>query len=230
MYSPYINISGKSAKCVQSTKLLGLHLMENLSWSDHANFVVGKLSSAVFMVNSLRATVDDKCVKMVYYAHAYSAMQYGIIFWGCSTAALNTVFVAQKRLVRAMAGERYWPSPVPFASARPLFERLSLLPVYSIYLLESCKFVRSFPKYFTRNRDVHGYNTRRRNDLHVPAQTLALSRSDPHACMANLYNLLPISLKAERRYSVFQKRLKALVYDQRFYDYSEFLAFVNGHI
>jgi hypothetical protein len=58
MYSPYINISGKSEKCVQSTKLLGLHLMENLSWSDHANFVVGKLSSTVFMVNSLRATVD----------------------------------------------------------------------------------------------------------------------------------------------------------------------------
>jgi hypothetical protein len=63
------------------------------------------------------------------------------------------------------------------------------------------------------NRDV---NTRRRNDLHVPAQTLALSRSDPHACKANLYSLLPVSLKAERRYSVFQKRLKALVYDQRF--------------
>jgi hypothetical protein len=63
----------------------------------------------------------------------------------------------------------------------------------------------------------------------IQHQTLALSRSDPHACMANLYNLLPVSLKAERRYSVFQKRLKALVYDQRFYDYSEFLAFVNGH-
>jgi hypothetical protein len=100
----------------------------------------------------------------------------------------------------------------------------------SIYLLESCKFFRSFPKYLTRNRDVHGYNTRRRNDLHVPAQTLALSRSDPPACMATLYNLLPVSLKAERRYSVFQKRLKSLIYDQRFYDDSEFLAFVNGHI
>jgi hypothetical protein len=36
----------------------------------------------------------------------------GIIFWGCSTAALNTVFVAQKRLVWAMAGGRYWPSSV----------------------------------------------------------------------------------------------------------------------
>jgi hypothetical protein len=39
------------------------------------------------------------------YALAYFAMQYGIIFWGCSTAAFNTVFVAQKRLIRAMAGE-----------------------------------------------------------------------------------------------------------------------------
>jgi hypothetical protein len=58
--------------------------MENLSWSDHANFVVGKLSSAVFMVNSLRATVNDKCVKMVYYAQCL----FGYAIWNYSLGML----------------------------------------------------------------------------------------------------------------------------------------------
>jgi exonuclease III len=225
--SPYVNISGKSVECVQSAKLLGLYLMENLSWADHGNHVIGKLSSAVFMVNSLRKSVDDKYIKMVYYAHAYSAMQYGVIFWGCSPSVLNAVFVAQKRVVRAMAGERFWPGPVPLCSARPLFKKLNLLPVFSIYLLESCKFVRSFPKYFGRNRGLHEHDTRRRNDLHVPAQSTAFSKSSPHVCMVNLYNLLPASLKNESQFTVFLKRLKSLVYNQRFYDFAEFEAYVT---
>jgi hypothetical protein len=123
----------------------------------------------------------------------------------------------------------FWPSPVPFCSARPLFEKLEILPVFSIYLLECCKFVRGFPKYFAKNRDIHDYDTRQRNDLYMPAQTSALSRKNPHSCMAGLYNLLPVSLKREARYTVFLKRLRAFVYEQRFYNYSEYLAYVSGH-
>jgi hypothetical protein len=122
---------------------------------------------------------------------------------------LNAVFVAQKCLIRANAGERFWPSPVPFCSARPMFEKLDLLPVFSIDLLKCCKFVRVCvrePSYFVRNRDVHDHNAWWRNDLYVSAQSFALSKN-PHSCMANLYNLLPVFLKIETRYNVFLKRL-----------------------
>jgi hypothetical protein len=35
-------------------------------------------------------------------------MQYGIVFWGASEAALHGVFVAQNKLVRyCLAGERF---------------------------------------------------------------------------------------------------------------------------
>jgi hypothetical protein len=61
----------------------------------------------------------------VYYA--YSFMTYGITFWGTSEAALRSVFVAQKRLVRALAGERYWPTKEPLCASRPLCELLNLL-------------------------------------------------------------------------------------------------------
>jgi hypothetical protein len=70
------------------------------------------------------------------------------LIFSSGTPILQDVFIAQKRLVRALAGERYWPADVPLCSARPLFERLQLLPSFSIYLLEACKFFRQYPHYF----------------------------------------------------------------------------------
>jgi len=68
--------------------------------------------------------------------------------------------------------------PVPVCSARPLFVRFNLLPVFSILLLESYKFVRKFPKYFVNTRDVHDHDTRGRinNEIYVLPQTLEFSQ------------------------------------------------------
>jgi hypothetical protein len=62
---------------------------------------------------------------------------------GCSEAVLKTsVFVAQKRLIRALAGKRaVLPADSSFCSTRPLLDKLDLLPIYSHYLFEACKFV-----------------------------------------------------------------------------------------
>jgi hypothetical protein len=97
------------------------------------------------MISSLMKRLDQKYLLMVYYAYSY--MQYVINFWGCSAAVLKAVFVAQKqRLVRTLAGERYWPADSPLCSARPLFDKLDLLPIYSLYLLEAGKFIHKHPQ------------------------------------------------------------------------------------
>jgi hypothetical protein len=89
-----------------------------------------------------------------------------------------------------------------------------------------------FDAYFTLslfisvNKDVHAYNTRQRDDLYVSSHTLFLSKSNPHACMANLYNMLPVSLKNEQSIKLYLKMLKAFVYEDKFYDFAEFKAFV----
>ena len=147
-------------------------------------------------------------------------MQYGVIFWGSSKSVLHNVFIAQKRLVRALAGERYWPADVPLCSARPLFERLELLPVFSIYLLEACKFVRKHSHYFRTASVVHSYETRRRNNVYVDT----LSLHSPYSCMMRLYNSLPGNVKAEKNYLKFVKILRKFVYARRFYSMDEYLS------
>jgi hypothetical protein len=44
--------------------------------------------------------------------------------------------------------------------------------------------------------------------------------------MANLYNMLPVSLKNEQSIKLYLKMLKAFVYEHKFYDFAEFEAFV----
>jgi hypothetical protein len=61
--------------------------------------------------------------------------------------------------------------------------------------------------YLKNNKDVHAYNTWRRDDLYVSSHSLSLSKSNPHACMANLYNMLPVSLKSEQSVKLYLKRV-----------------------
>lgn len=133
------------------------------------------------------------------------------------------MFVAQKALVRALAGEDYLPGPTPPCSAKPLFKKYNLLPVFCIYLMESCKFVRKFPHYFVKTREVHAYSTREKSDLYVPVQTCAISEQNPLICVSRLYNNLPANIREETRFREFQASLRKFVYHHKFYDESEYL-------
>lgn len=226
--SPLVTVGGNSVCCMEVTKFLGLYVTETLNWNEHADHVIGKLHSAVFMVNSLLKIVDEKTLLSVYYALAQSVIQYGIVIWGCSEQARELVFVAQKRLLRAMAGERYWPGLTPVCSARPLFRKFNILPVFSIFLLESCLFVRKFPHYFVRTNDVHQYATRGKCDLYLPVQTAAICRQNPLICASRLYNELPVSIRVEWRFPRFVTLMKEFVHRHNFYDEQEFFSLQNS--
>jgi len=221
-FSPYLPVAGKSVACLSTTKLLGMYVSDNFSWQAHADYVIGKLESAVFLMSSLLKIVRLKELLLVYYAYSYSIMQYGIVFWGASEAALKSVFVAQKKLLRCLAGERYWPAQERLCSCRPLFERLDLLPVFSIYLLECCKFARAHPGYFQRTADVHSHDTRHKAELFVGVCSLQISRLNPAICVPQLYNALPQEIRSIRAYKKYVAALRKFVYERKFYSAKEF--------
>ena len=225
--SPYVSLSGKSIACLSTTKLLGLYISDNFSWQAHADYVVGRLESAVFLVSNLLKVVSKRELRVVYHAYSYSIMQYGIIFWGSSESALRAVFVAQKKLVRCLAGERYWPAQEPLCSCRPLFERLELLPVFSIYLFECCKFARRHPDYFRRTDDVHPHDTRHKAELFVGACSLQISRLNPAVSVPRMYNALPSEIRDIQVFEKFVTRLRKFLYAQRFYSAAEYFDFVR---
>jgi hypothetical protein len=227
-FSPYVPLDGSSIACVSTTKLLGLHVCDNFSWQVHADYVTGKLESAVFLMSNLLKIVRLQELLLVYYAYSYSIMQYGVVFWGASEAAMQGVFVAQKKLVRCLAGERYWPALERLCSCRPLFARLKLLPVFSIYLLECCKFARAHPGYFQRTAEVHSHDTRHKAELFVGACSLRISQLNPAVCVPKLYNALPERIRSICVYNKFVNALRKFVYEHRFYSVQEYFDAVGA--
>jgi hypothetical protein len=60
-------------------KFLGLITDTTLSWKDHINYLVTKLSAASYSIQTLSVVMTQESLKMIYFAYVHSVMSYGII-------------------------------------------------------------------------------------------------------------------------------------------------------
>jgi hypothetical protein len=67
-------------------------------------------------------------LKLIYFAHVQSIMNYGIIFWAGSSYA-NKVFILQKKIIRIIANAK------TRETCREIFKKLEILPFYSQYIV-----------------------------------------------------------------------------------------------
>jgi hypothetical protein len=67
---------------INSVKFLGLTIDTSLTWEHHINKIIAKINSVCFVLKSIKTIVSQKTIRMIYFAHAYSVMNYGIIFGG----------------------------------------------------------------------------------------------------------------------------------------------------
>jgi len=83
------------------TKLLGVTMNNNLSWNNHIDLFMKKLSTACYIIRNAKTYMSAVSLKVIYYAFFYSAMSYGIIFWGNSLHN-SIIFRIQKKAIRIM--------------------------------------------------------------------------------------------------------------------------------
>lgn len=161
--------------------------------------------------------------------NAQSQIMYSIVIWGASPH-LADVFVAQKRVVRAMAGVRYWRSHCELDSCRPFFQRYEIMTVYSLFMLECMKYLKRHPEKFTKSCDVpkQGVKTRRAaanacpNDLFVSYCSLQISSQNPATIIPRIFNALPVNIRMIEDDKEFVCKIRELVLRHQFYDLDEF--------
>ena len=93
------NITYKNKKIgnTWNTKFLGLTLNNNtLSWKNHIDTIIPKLSSATFAIKAVKPFLSQDSLRMVYFSYFHSIMTYGLIFWGNSHYS-GTIFRLQKK-------------------------------------------------------------------------------------------------------------------------------------
>jgi len=94
-------------------------------------------------------------------------MSYGIIVWGNSLHS-PVIFKMQKRVIRILMGSDYRES------CRGLLKELKILTLASQYIFSLLVFVVLNRGYFAPNSVYHHFNTRQKNDLHVPHLSLTI--------------------------------------------------------
>ena len=64
------------------TKFVGVTMNNTLSWNNHIDLIMKKLSKACYIIRNAKTYMSVSSLKAIYYPFFYSAMSYGIIFWG----------------------------------------------------------------------------------------------------------------------------------------------------
>ena len=141
------------------------------------------------------------------------------MFWG-NSAHSNRVFNIQKGIIRIMAGIGKRDS------CRKLFSHLNILPLPSLYILASLRFVMKNKEFFTTNNEIHQYGTRQTHYLHFPPVNLKKYQSAVYCMGIETYNCLPPYIKAEFNNIIkFEYLFKKFLRENTFYSLYEFFNF-----
>jgi len=112
----------------QSTKFLGLHLDEFLSWKNHLAQINKKIAYALFMIKQTKHFLPVSSLKTLYFALIHPHLTYGILAWGsASSPILYKTKMLQKLAIRAINRAHY------NSHTDPLFKNDGILKVNDLY-------------------------------------------------------------------------------------------------
>ena len=116
------------------TKFLGLIVNNTHSWKPNIEHLINKLSSACYLIRSVKPYVSTNVIILIYHSLFHAVMTYGIIFWGNSSHSTQ-VFRMQKKAIRIITGHGNRES------CRNLFKELNILPFILEYIIPLITFV-----------------------------------------------------------------------------------------
>jgi hypothetical protein len=72
---------GKIIPNICQTEFLGITVDSTLSWRIHIGQLMSKLSTASYIIRSVKPSVSHTALIMIYYFLFRSLMNYGLMFW-----------------------------------------------------------------------------------------------------------------------------------------------------
>ena len=207
----------KSITGADNIKFLGLELDKNMSWKNHIQLILPKLSSACYLVRKLYPCCELNTIKIIYFAYFHSVMEYGVMFWGASVES-KKILQLQKRIIRIMTGS------TPRTPCRNLFKELGILTLTSQYVFSLMKFLSSNLEIYKFNESVHGANTRQKLKLHKPSTRPSVYQRGVNYKSISIYkyNRLPgVIAELVTKKNLFIRQLKKYLLDNPVYSLEE---------
>jgi hypothetical protein len=78
------------------TKFLGQIIDDNISWKQHIDQVIKRMSSASYALRFIKYSLPTETLQIIYFAHVHTIMSYGVIFWGNSSSAKKGILTSKE--------------------------------------------------------------------------------------------------------------------------------------
>ena len=197
-----LTLNNEPIRFSKSCRFLGVIFDNQLTFADHINDKVNKLSRSTGILYGIRGYLSKPARLSFYYAYMYPNLSYNIPIWGgAGTSHLNKLFIQQKRIVRIIC------DVASKTHTSPLFAQLGLLKLYDIYRFHVLVFM--YKAISLGHFGIqHNLNTRQQDMANPVFQRLSKSQRAISYIGPTIWNNIPIYIRKIDTLSSFKRELK----------------------
>ncbi|MFZ2537305.1 MAG: reverse transcriptase domain-containing protein, partial [Oscillospiraceae bacterium] len=214
---PNLKINNSSITRVSSTKYLGVLLDDLLTFKDHVNSIVAKISTFCGIFFKLRNRLPATFLKTIYFSMIFPHLIYGIeIYANTVISNLNPLMKMNNKILRIL---QFKPLLYPVVKLYENFDTLQIpkLRDFNIICLvhnvihNAPELPEIYHNYFTSNLTIYSHNTRGSRDLHMSFSRSNTGKRNIKILGCKLWNQIPKSLKCIKSHPVFKRKIKLFV-------------------
>lgn len=212
--SIHISVDNVPLDNVDSYTYLGIVINNRFSWSNHIDYIRGKISKKLGLLRSIKSCLPLNARIPFFNSFILPLFDYGDIIWGDRG---NASLMSELQVLQNKAARLILDLPV-HSSASEALKRLGWKPLLRrrmehhaifMYKLLNNHFCSSIPVSF--NGDFHGYNTRSRNDIRKSIATRRWGHWSSVNFSSNIWNSLDISLREAESLTAFKRGLSKII-------------------
>jgi hypothetical protein len=199
---------------VESIRLLGLQIDENLNFHAHVNSIQAKIVPFLYALKRIRSFITEKTAMSMYFAYINSRFEYMICLWGTTPKYLmDSIEILQRKALRIVLKKNY------LCSKNELYSE-KIMPVSSCHRISSSILVFKMIHNIAINNNnlqyanqIHSHNTRHNQSFIIPRHNLQLTSNNFYIRALQFYNQLPSEIKNRRALSLFKADLKSYLFE-----------------
>ena len=197
---------------VESTRFLGVHIDQHLTWKVHINEISNKIAKNVGILSRIAYLLPQSVKLNLYYALIYPYLSYCNLIWAMTyPSRLIRLVIIQKRAVRLIAGVRKW------VHTAPLFRDLKILRIDQIrdfqvgeffFRLEHGLLPPIFKDFLPHAYDIHSHYTRNASTFRSVKVHSNIRLHTVKSQGTLIWNAIPSNILMSNNLFIFKKRFR----------------------
>ena len=205
-----VSCTGTSNNCVcpllervEKVKYLGLHISQNLNWTNQITQLSNKIRKLIPKLYHLRNTFSIKTLKQIYYAFVHSQLQQNILVWGGTYKSIvDPLFKLQKASLKVIYKKK------KTFSSQEIFAISDVLSLRNIFFYELIKDMHLKKDQIAQTDYKHLTRGVTAKNIKTPKFNLSASQRYVKFLGPLVYNKLPSILRTNLNTFQLKKHLK----------------------